>query len=98
MSRRALHNQNDCLEQAGATFERAQYAFTAALRYQELESETNPGHRPRALRQTLPGVKDLGEDLVQQAKTQIMTLARSEEVKDIESEVTCQLPQRQEKD
>ena len=69
-----------------------------ALSYQEPESETNPGLFPRALRQTLPGVKDLGEDLVQQARAQISTLARSKEVEDIESKVTRQPPQRQETD
>lgn len=78
----------DLLEQAVATFERAQYTFTATLRHQELESKGNRGRHSQALWQTLPGVKDLGEDLLQQARTQIMTLARSKEVEDIESEAS----------
>ena len=53
------------------------------------------GTQTDRLEETLLGVKDLGEDLVQQTRAQFMTL---EEVKDIKNGVTQQPPQQQEKD
>ena len=99
----SLGNQADHLEQAVTAFKRArhlftaalkgEHAFTAALRYQELESEVNLGCCPRALRQSLQEIKDLGEDLVQQAREQDETLARSKKFGGIESKATGHTPQ-----
>ena len=63
--------------------------------YQEPEGE-NQGRCLQTKQHTLMRVKDLGDDLVQQAKVQIMMLASAKEVKDIVCRVTRQPLKRQE--
>ena len=96
----SLDSQADYLKQAVIAVERTHLVFTAvltrehpltaALRYPERKSETNLGSRPQSPRPSLQEVKDLGEDLVLQAREQVATLTRGERSENIWSEVTGQ--------
>ena len=76
VSTESLGSWADHIEQAVDILKRAHLAFTVALRYPELESNTSLGCRPRSLRQNLQAIKDLAEDLVLQASAQVKTLTK----------------------
>ena len=82
----SIRNQADNLEQAVSAFKiQTHYA----LRSEELKNKTKPGLRPRALGQTMLGVRGLGENLVQQNRAQIITLARSKACFDGRQRTLC---------
>ena len=96
VSTESLGSRADHIEQAVAILKRAHLAFTAALRYPELESNASLGCRPRSPQQNLQAFKDLEEDLVLQASAEVETLTREEWFEDIEINSTGCPPQRQE--